>query len=83
MPTIQAHLQNVHDAIFSQTAEHVTTGVAAIVAVNHIWRDNVHDMAGVAADLGQILGMTWIAIQIVGRLVSWGARLIRFLRSVA
>lgn len=77
MPTVNAHLQSIHDAIFNQTAEHVTTGVAAVVAVNHIWRDNLHDAAGVAADLGQILGMTWIGIQIIAKVVPWAIRMLR------
>lgn len=65
-------LLEVLDAIFSTTNEKTSAVVAAGMISSPLWTNYIKDISELAALLGPILGVIYLSIQIVYKLVQFG-----------
>jgi hypothetical protein len=65
MPTPQHHLQNALETLASPVAEKIGYVVAGGMISSPLWRDRLHDWAGVATDAAPFLGCAWLVVQMV------------------
>jgi hypothetical protein len=65
MPTPQHHLQNALETLASPAAEKIGYAVAGSMISASLWRDKLHDWAGVATDIAPFLGCAWLVVQMV------------------
>ncbi|MGJ0505590.1 MAG: hypothetical protein ACR652_00360 [Methylocystis sp.] len=69
MPTPQHHLQNALEAIASPAAEKIGYVVAGGMISTPLWRDRLHEWAGIATDLAPLLGCAWLVVQMVVKVI--------------
>jgi hypothetical protein len=69
MPTPQHHLQNALETIASPAAEKIGYVVAGGMISSPLWRDRLHDWAGVATDVAPLLGCAWLVVQMIAKVV--------------
>jgi hypothetical protein len=65
MPTPQHHLHNALETLASPAAEKIGYVVAGGMISSPLWRDRLHDWAGVATDVAPFLGCAWLVVQMV------------------
>jgi hypothetical protein len=69
MPTPQHHLQNALETLASPAAEKIGYAVAGGMISSPLWRDKLHDWAGVATDIAPFLGCAWLVVQMVVKIL--------------
>jgi hypothetical protein len=69
MPTPQHHIQNAFDSLSGTAAEKIGYVVASSMISAPLWRDKLHDWAGVASDVAPFLGCAWLVVQMVSKVL--------------
>jgi hypothetical protein len=69
MPTPQHHLQNAVETLAGSAADKIGYAVAGGMISAPLWRDELHDWAGVATDVAPFLGSTYLVAQIAVKLL--------------
>lgn len=67
-------LLDFFDAVFSTTSEKTSAVVAAGMISSPFWTAYIKDISELAALLGPILGVIYLSIQIVYKLIQFGHR---------
>jgi hypothetical protein len=69
MPTVQHHLSTAVETLAGTAADKVGYLVAGGMIAAPLWRDQLHDWAGVATDVAPFLGCAWLVVQMVAKVL--------------